>query len=627
MVVNSMASSLIAAVPEAVTTVTSLNDISLAFDRTMLATDNTVELNVPLNTPLRIAQLTFDAAYTLAELTNASPEPIFSGVSDSTFFSREDGATTVSINLAPITVPAVTSTSPASGETGVAYTPMIGITFNKAIDPGTLVPNVSDTTCTGSVQLSADNFVSCIPFAAASVAVSADGTAFSASPLAHLLNNTLYQLKITSDITDLYGTNMPNDYIPTSGFTTYNFYENSIPSASGTLDASFGTGGKLVRDIGGSDSAEDIAISDDGNNLILISNSGQDPMVWKVDNLGGDVTSFGTSGSFNTAVGGSAISGTGFTIGLDQNIYISGMVGFYNIRVWSYTAEGTANTAFNGSAYLTTDARGYYGWSIETYPDGDLLVGGHSNSDEPVLLKLRPDGSYDTAFGTDGYASFNNPPASNDVNDVLVDAYGRILVCGKSGAVYPQESMAIWRINADGTPDTSFSDDGIVTHNNAAGNPADDKSDICYAMAFDESGNIFAVGHSYSSDTNIDLIVWKYLPDGTLDTEFGTNGFFQYDGGNNDGGSDLAIDGSGKIVVVGYRSNGVDDDLLILRLNPDGSPDSDFATGGFITEHSLAGGGAADRGKAVRLMETGEIMVGGNSHNGSDNDAVVLKYQ
>src|SRR5262245_1472397 len=62
---------------------------------------------------------------------------------------------------------------------------------------------------------------------------------------------------------------------------------------------------------------------------------------------------------------------------------------------------------------------------------------------------------------------------------------------------------------------------------------------------------------------------------GDLDTSFGTGGKVVTPiGTGSDGGHAVAIDGSGRIVVAGWSSNGTDDDFAVARYTASGSLDA-----------------------------------------------------
>ena len=112
----------------------------------------------------------------------------------------------------------ITSLSPADGATYVAISSGIIVSFAEAMDTTTLTSNYTDTSCSGSIQVSFDSFATCVRMSAGPAASNGDKT-FSLQPAVELEGSTTYQIKITSAVIDATGGNaVVNDY--TTGFTT-----------------------------------------------------------------------------------------------------------------------------------------------------------------------------------------------------------------------------------------------------------------------------------------------------------------------------------------------------------------------------------------------------------------------
>jgi hypothetical protein len=60
----------------------------------------------------------------------------------------------------------------------------------------------------------------------------------------------------------------------------------------------------------------------------------------------------------------------------------------------------------------------------------------------------------------------------------------------------------------------------------------------------------------------------RYHADGTLDTSFATNGILTADfHGRGEFGQDVAIDSAGRIVAAGYTANGSGTEFALMRAN------------------------------------------------------------
>src|SRR5207302_6956786 len=91
----------------------------------------------------------------------------------------------------------VVSTIPADGATGVATNTTISVTFDRAMDALTITGS-SDTSCTGTVQVSTGTFVNgtCVPIFSATATNSNQTFTFTPSPA--LANNTTYKIRVTT---------------------------------------------------------------------------------------------------------------------------------------------------------------------------------------------------------------------------------------------------------------------------------------------------------------------------------------------------------------------------------------------------------------------------------------------
>ena len=95
--------------------------------------------------------------------------------------------------------PIVSSLSPTDNSSDVAVASTVAVTFNEAISTGTVTTNTSDTNCSGSFQLSSDNFSSCIKMSATPTASNDDKT-FTLTPAESLSTRTTYKIKLTTSV-------------------------------------------------------------------------------------------------------------------------------------------------------------------------------------------------------------------------------------------------------------------------------------------------------------------------------------------------------------------------------------------------------------------------------------------
>ena len=256
---------------------------------------------------------------------------------------------------------------------------------------------------------------------------------------------------------------------------------------------------------------------------------------------------------------------------------------------------------------------------------GRVLVTGSINlPGDMVLARFTASGALDTTFaGGVGYAAHNNAAGGNGLDigyDLAIDGSGKIVVVGASTGS-TQLDMAVWRYNSDGTIDTTFGTGGVFTSAGAAGGTTDDAA---YGIAFDGAGRILVCGKSADSGNQAKMTVWRLNSNGTLDTTFGTTGYVVY--GTTASGNDIAIDQTGKIIVGGYIfSLLTSKDMTVWKLNADGSFDSSFGTGGEFTHNGAAGGSATeDAANSVAIDSSGRIIASGFSSDSTGYNHATL---
>ena len=127
------------------------------------------------------------------------------------------------------TAPTISSVSPTDNSIYNSPATTIVVTFSETISTSSITTNTSDTTCSGSFQLSSDNFTTCIKMSATPSA-SDNVTTFTATPADNLSGGTTFKLRITTSAKDTYSNSLASTYT-TDGFTT-------SPSGTGTIRGS-----------------------------------------------------------------------------------------------------------------------------------------------------------------------------------------------------------------------------------------------------------------------------------------------------------------------------------------------------------------------------------------------------
>ena len=279
----------------------------------------------------------------------------------------------------------------------------------------------------------------------------------------------------------------------------------------------------------------------------------------------------------------------------------------------------------------------------------------------------------DSTFGEEGVVTTSLDHFGDEAKAVTLDTNNRILVAGVS-ANGLNFDFSLARYNEDGSLDTTFSDNGVVTTQIGSGD------DQAQAIALQEDGKIVVAGYAFNGQDS-DFALARYMTDGRLDLEFGLGGIvvlpigngndmahavavqadgsiliagsasgtsgrvaalarirdngsldpsFGYDGvvfsgsGRDTIAHDLLIQEDGAIVVTGQYTDREGETLLLMRYLANGRPDLDFGLAG-VADTALVYP-AETAGTSITLQENGAILIAGSSGSGKDQDIALFRY-
>jgi len=129
--------------------------------------------------------------------------------------------------------PTVISTSPTDDTDNVSRATYITVTFSEIMDNTSITTNTANTSCSGTFQVSSNNFSSCIKMTASSPYTS-DNETFTVDPSDNLSNNTTFKIRVTTGVKDPSGNSMSSDNTTGTGFTTQAGAPPTAPIVSGT---------------------------------------------------------------------------------------------------------------------------------------------------------------------------------------------------------------------------------------------------------------------------------------------------------------------------------------------------------------------------------------------------------
>ncbi len=279
--------------------------------------------------------------------------------------------------------------------------------------------------------------------------------------------------------------------------------------------------------------------------------------------------------------------GTGFnnsvvatTLQQDGKILVGGNLTAFNgtpvNRIARLHNDGSLDTTFSTGTGMNSVV-----YVFCEQPDQKIVVGGwftsYNNQTANYIIRLNPDGSVDSTFNTGTGFDYR-------VETFAIQQDGKILVGGDFNLYNGISSVNIVRLNPDGSFDSTF-----VTGTGFGNN-------WTKSISIQQDGKIIVGGNFTSYNGTTANYIARLNSDGSIDPTFNTGSGF------NGIVMITAIQPDGKILAGGdftaYNGNNV---TRIIRLNPDGSPDTSFDPGT----------GFNDRPRTISVQQNGRIVIGG----------------
>jgi len=385
--------------------------------------------------------------------------------------------------------------------------------------------------------------------------------------------------------------------------------------AAGSLDPTFGTGGKVLTDLGDNSAGAQIqaVVSDaalQSNGDIVVS--GNFGLVRYLPNGKLD-TSFGTKGLATTtgSAAGLAIEPNGDYLAVGAGTTSSGVSTF---AVTRFTSSGRLDPTFGSDGVVTTTfpgaSDGAAADAVLVEPDGDILVGGQASvpgtsRNEPVITEgalalYSSSGTLEESFGSGGIVQSTS--SIGDIANLGIDASGDIFVLPAHAEFSPSGQL-----------DSGVTAETIVTNSQGGDN------------AFLPNGQSVSATSVSVAKHNTDVQATLFNANGTVDSAF-DNPPFTYTGAELAGFQSpgaAAVQPNGQIVIAGssFKDTSV---FGLARLDTNGSLDTTFGSAGVLTTSFQGDDGAT----AVLIQPNGDIVAAGFSENNTTGvtDIALARY-
>ena len=354
--------------------------------------------------------------------------------------------------------------------------------------------------------------------------------------------------------------------------------------AEGSLDTTFGKGGTVLTNLG--DGGEAVAIQPDGKIVVAYGATPSRPVspgpvsfaLARFTANGSLDKTFGDGGKVRRRSSSSPEDASAVAIQRDGKIVVAG-TSARDFDVARYTSNGTPDTSFGTDGTVRTDiGSGSNGEAnaVVIQPDGKIVVAGSSDG-EFAIARYTRGGELDPSFGTDGKVLTHFQPSSHDAaSAVVLEPDGKIVVAGASATRKPHwyglhSIFALARYTRSGALDTSFGSGGKVL----TGFHYSFDSQKYAASTTPSFAEIQPDGKIVIAGTGTGVVAFaRYMASGTLDTTFGKGGRALTGFPGNSSADAIAGQPDGKFVVGGSTPN----EFLVARYSANGTRDTSFGT-------------------------------------------------
>jgi uncharacterized delta-60 repeat protein len=276
----------------------------------------------------------------------------------------------------------------------------------------------------------------------------------------------------------------------------------------GTLDSGFGTGGLVTTDFAATnDQAVGLIVQADGKLVAAGSTDvipgGSNFALARYNPNGTLDARFGTGGKVTTDFAGDVDVANALAVQANGRLVVAGVsntpgVANADFALVRYRSNGNLDRSFGRGGKVTTDVASINerALALAVQADGALVaagVTGEAGSSQTgadfALVRYRSNGNLDQSFGTGGKVTtdFTGSSGGDQANALVVQADGKLVAAGFAGGPEGTD-FALARYNPDGSLDPSFGTAGRVTTDFTG------DVDIANALAVQADGKLVAAG-------------------------------------------------------------------------------------------------------------------------------------
>jgi uncharacterized delta-60 repeat protein len=289
--------------------------------------------------------------------------------------------------------------------------------------------------------------------------------------------------------------------------------------STGSLDNSFSGDGKVITNVSpGADFLFGVAIQEADGKILVAGRAGgsHGRIALARYHTGGSLdASFGSDGKVATNITRFDDRADDVAIQPDGKIVVAGTANYFSRKARfvtvRYNSNGSRDASFSADGIatinLTASFDGAFGLAVQP-SDGKIVVVGQAGGGDAGrvgVVRYNLNGSLDGTFSGDGRVFTNFTPRLDYADDVAIQSDGKIVTAGAIRFFGPDPRFAVARFDVNGTLDATFGGDGrITTDLNSVG------GGIFGVKIQPADGKIVAVGASGGSGGRFGVV--RYLP-------------------------------------------------------------------------------------------------------------------
>jgi uncharacterized delta-60 repeat protein len=353
-------------------------------------------------------------------------------------------------------------------------------------------------------------------------------------------------------------------------------------NTDGKIDSIFGDNGAVTPVFNStSSSCADIAVQADTKILACgtANHSGVNNIALARYTIDGSLDlSFGKEGTvdFNIEPFVTA-NATAMEVQLDGKIVVvgncnKGINGSYIPFITRFDSHGNIDKTFGTGGIVFMEDNGSTATSVAIRKDGEIMVGGtYAYLYDPkfMIAAYLPNGNSDSLYGSNGVATYSfGEQVYAELNSIVLQEDEKIVCGGYARDLGSQplilSQMAVVRFNYDGSTDSTLGDEGGLIFTLEGGS-------AIQTILLQKDGKIVGAGNINESTDSSQFAMVRFMPDGRVDSSFGSSGVSVASISNASYCNDALLDKDNKIVLSGssYKNGDEVDYLTLARYNND----------------------------------------------------------